>query len=318
MDRLRCLRIFSEVVRVESFVKAARNLSISKATVSKHVAWLEESIGAKLLNRTTTQLALTEAGRRVLDAADDMLDRYGQMEAEVRESISSLNGSVSIGTPLVFGVHYLMDVITDFNRRYPDIDVTVLLDDGRSDLVADGLDLSVRIAAALDDASYIACPLLTIPQVLVATPTYLARHGRPRTIQDLARHSCLVHPLKSPTGIWRFLGEYPEEVHVRSPIRSTIGDALRQAALMHVGISMHPYFTVSDDINAGLLEVVLPDCTPPPMDISIIYSHRKNIPVRVRHLLDFLKDWARNPPELLLPSAASARPGRGGRRVRRK
>jgi DNA-binding transcriptional LysR family regulator len=307
MDRLRCLQIFSEVARGASFVKAARNLTLSKATVTKHVAWLEASMGARLLNRTTTQVALTEAGRRVLEAAGEMLARYDAMESEVRDSVNLPRGSISIGAPPVFGAHHLMKVITEFTRLYPDIEVTICLDDGRADLVAEALDLSVRILSQLQDASYVAYPLMSVPQVLVAAPSYLRRHGTPRTIDELSSHSCLIHTLKSANGIWRFGGDDPRDIRIRGPVRSNIGDALKEAVLLGAGISMHPYFTVADDVKARRLKIVLPDCSPPPLEISVVYPQRRDMPLRVRTLLEFLKEWAKVPPDWLFPPRKQGR-----------
>lgn len=304
MDRLRCLQIFSEVARSGSFVRTAMKLSLSKGTVTKHVAWLETAIGAQLLNRTTKQVALTEAGSRVLEAAGQLLDRYDSMESEVRDSVRLPRGAIRVGTPPSFGTHHLMQVIARFTERYPDIEVTVLLDDGRADLVSEALDLSVRIASSLDDASHIALPLMKAPQVLVAAPAYLKRYGTPRGAPELMRHNCLIHTVKSSSSIWTFAGEPLVEVRVRGSVRSNLGDALKQAALLGAGISMHPYYMVSQELDAGLLEIVLPECVPQELDIHVVYSTRRNMPSRVRHLLDFLKEWARSPPAWSRPQAS--------------
>jgi DNA-binding transcriptional LysR family regulator len=295
MDRLRCLQVFSVVARGGSFVRAAQQLSLSKATVTKHVAWLEESMGVQLLKRTTKQVALTDAGARVLEAAAEMLERYEAMESEVRDSVRLPRGAIRIGTPPAFGTHHLTRVIAQFTARYPDIEVAIVLDDSRADLVGEALDLSIRIAAALPDASYVAQPLMKAPQLLVAAPAYLRTYGAPKKLEDLARHNCLVHTVKSGSGVWRFEGNPPGEVRVRGSIRSNLGDALKQSALLGVGISVHPTYMVAAEIEAGLLQVVLPDCVPEELDINVVFSTRRNMPLRVRHLLDFLKDWARRP-----------------------
>jgi len=313
MDRLRCLQIFSAVARGGSFVRAANQLSLSKATVTKHVAWLEESMGVQLLKRTTKQVALTEAGARVLEAAAEMLERYEAMESEVRDSVSLPRGAIRIGTPPAFGTHHLTRVIAQFTARYPDIEVAIVLDDGRADLVGEALDLSIRIAAALPDASYVAQPLMKAPQLLVAAPAYLRVLGAPKDLKELARHNCLVHTVKSGGGIWRFEGDPPCEVRVRGSMRSNLGDVLKQSALLGAGISMHPTYMVASEIQAGLLQVVLPEYVPEELDINVVFSTRRNMPLRVRHLLEFLKDWARRPQawtgvETAQAAARTARP----------
>lgn len=295
MDRLRCLQVFSAVARGGSFVRAAQQLSLSKATVTKHVAWLEASLGVQLLKRTTKQVSLTDAGTRVLDAAAEMLERYETMESEVHDSVRLPRGAIRIGTPPAFGTHHLTRVIAQFTNRYPDIEVAIVLDDGRADLVGEALDLSIRIAASLPDASYVAHPLMKAPQLVVAAPAYLQAHGAPRSIKELVRHNCLVHTVKSGSGVWRFAGDPPTEVRVRGSLRSNLGDVLKQSALLGVGISLHPTYMVAAEVQAGLLQVVLPACVPEALDINVVFSTRRNMPLRVRHLLEFLKDWARGP-----------------------
>lgn len=317
MDRLRCLQVFSEVARSQSFVRAAWKLSISKATVTKHVAWLENSMGSQLLNRNSKQVTLTDAGLRVLESAQELLERYERLETDVRDSVHLPRGSIRVGTPPAFGIHHLMPVVARFGKLYPDIETTVVLDDGRMDLLAEGLDLSIRIAPQLEDASYIAVPLMKAPQVLVASPDYLARAGRPKVPKDLQRHNCLVHTLKSSSGHWRFEGESPLEVRVSGTVRSNIGEALKKAAMLGAGIALHPYYMVSEELRAGTLEVVLPQYTPQELDIYSVFATRRNMPVRVRALLEFLKEWAAHPPSWALPQAepvpAAERPA-GARR----
>ena len=300
MDRLRCLQIFSEVARCGSFARAATQLSVSKATITKHVAALEATMGAQLLKRSSRQVALTEAGGRVLESARELLARYEAIESEVRDAVNLPRGAIRVGTPPSFGAYHLMRLVAEFTRRYPDIVVTVVHDDGRSDLLAEALDLSIRIAPSLQDASYVAHSLLKSPQVVVAAPGYLREHGRPARAVDLVRHNCLVHTVKSGSGVWKFEGQPPQEIHVRGTIRSNLGDALKQATLIGTGISVHPYYMVSDEIRSGALEALLPGEVPEAMDINVVYSTRRNMPVRVRHLLEFLKEWARVPPEWAL------------------
>ena len=319
MDRLSCLHVFSEVARCRSFVRAAWQLSLSKGTVTKQVAWLETRVGSQLLNRNSKQVTVTEAGARVLEGAQELLERYERLEADVRESVHLPRGTIRVGTPPAFGIHHLMPVVARFTERYPDIEVTVVLDDGRTDLLAAALDLSIRIAPKLEDAAYIAYPLMKAPLVLVAAPAYLKRAGIPATVKELHRHNCLVHTVKSAAGYWRFAGDPPEDVRVRGTVRSNIGEALKQAALLGSGIAVHPRYMVSEELRSGALQLVLPDRTPEELDIYAVFSTRRNMPVRVRALLEFLKEWAVNPPEWSLdaasPSEKTAAPVRGRKRA---
>ncbi len=298
MDRLRCLEIFGEVARGGSFTAAASHFGMSRAAVSKHVAWLERSLGAPLLARTTKHVGLTDAGRRVLDNAALLLERYEAIENDARDAMSAPRGVVRVGTPPSFGARHLVPLVAEFVALHPDIQVALELDDGRASLVADRLDLSVRIAPALDDAGFVAQALVEAPQLLVASPAYLERAGTPRSLAELERHDCLVHTLKAPTARWHFSGPEGEAwVRVRGPLRSNLGEALRGAALLGLGLSIHPSYMVADDIAAGRLRVVLPEHAPTRLDIHVIYSARRNQPQRVRVFLDFLRQWARRPPD---------------------
>ena len=296
--------MFAEVARSSSFTTAATRLAVSRASVTKHVAWLERSLGAQLLKRTTKQVGLTDAGLRVLENGLRLLERYEEMGADVRDANAEPRGVIRVGTPPSFGTHHLLPLLTAFADRYPDIQVSLALDDGRSNLVAEGLDVSVRIASGLEDASHVAMPLVKTPQVLVAAPAYLKRAGRPRTVQDLARHNCLVHTLKSPTHNWSFSGPNgSESVRVKGTLCSNFGEALQQAALQGHGMSIHPVYMVAADLEAGRLVRVLPSYVPALLDVFAIYSSRRNLPNRVQIFLQYLKEWARTPPDWAAPYA---------------
>lgn len=302
MDRLRCMEVFVEVARDGSFSGAARRLGISKGSVTKHVAWLEKALGARLLHRTTKQVGLTEAGESALRSGRQLLERYEEIEADLRGAVRQPRGVIRIGTPPSFGAQHLAPLVAAFTRRYPDIQIALMLDDGTANFIALGLDLSIRIAPPLDDASYIAQPLTKAPQVLVAAPAYLAKRGTPQTPAQLAQHNCLVHSLKSPTNRWHLAGpDGPVTVRVRGSMYSNLGEALKHAALLGHGISMHPYYMVSEELAAGTLQVVLPQYVPIGLDIYVIYSSRQNLPLRVRAFVEFLKDWAKTPPQWAVP-----------------
>jgi DNA-binding transcriptional LysR family regulator len=313
VDRLRCIEVFVEVARDGSFTSAARRLGISKATTTKHVAWLERSLGVKLLNRTTKDVGLTEAGAHALSQGKLLLDRYEEIGAGVRELIEKPRGIVRVGTPPSFGTHHLLPLVVGFTERYREIRIMLLLDDGSANLIAQGLDLSLRIGPAPEDAGHIAVPLTKAPQVLVASEAYLRTHGVPKTPADLASHNCLVHALKSPTNIWRFSGAAGEvSTRVNGTVCSNFGEALKHAALLGHGISMHPYYMVSDDLKAKRLVGVLPDYEPLELEIYVVYPTREHLPVRTRRFLDYLKRWAKTPPDWANPSSKKP-PARLGR-----
>ncbi len=317
MDRLRSMQVFLEVARRGSFAGAARHLGMSKASVTKQVASLERLLGARLLNRTTKSVGLTPAGVTALDGGKQVVQFFEQIETEVRDSVRAPRGVVRVGTPPAFGTHHLVPLIMAFTARHPEIQVALTLDVGSTDVIAEGLDLSVRIAPSLADSSYVAQPLARAPQVLVASPAYLDKRGVPAAVSQLARHNCLVHSIKSPTSIWRFSGpDGAASVRVSGSMFSNFGEALKHAAMLGHGIALHPYYMVSAEIQSGRLVVVLPAWEPESYEISVIYSSRQNLPVRVRRFVDFLKEWAETPPDWSAPMRAG-RPRSPSRRPAR-
>jgi DNA-binding transcriptional LysR family regulator len=295
MDRLRAIEIFAEVAKGRSFSSAAQRLGMSKGNVTKHVAWLEELLGAQLLTRTTKSVSLTDAGIMLLEDGQDLLDRFELVGEAVRGTVKAPKGTIRIGTPPSFGAVHLVPMVTSFLASHPGVQFAMHLDDGRVDIAGEGLDLSVRIAPSLKDTSLVAQKLGSVPQLLVASQAYLAAKGEPQTPEELSNHDCLVNALKSPTNFWTLTGpDDRKSVRVSGTMRSNFGEALRHAALLGCGISMHPTYMVADDIQAHRLKVVLPAYQPTGLDVYAMYPSRRNMPGRVRLFLEFLKDCFRN------------------------
>jgi len=298
MDRLRCFQVFLEVARVGSFGGAARQLDMSPASVTKHIATLEQALGARLLQRTTRSVSLTETGLRVLSNAKQLLERYENIEADVRESTEAVRGVIRVGTPPAFGAHRLAALVHAFTAEHPEVQVVLSLDVGESNVIAAGLDVTIRITHQIEDSTNIALPLTHAPQVMVAAPSYLKEHGVPRTLNELSQHNCLVHSIKSAMSLWRFDGPKGKvSVRVRGTLVSNFGEPLRESALQGRGISIHPYYMVSEDLAKGRLVSVMPAYKPESTDIYVVYSTREHLPHRVRRFITFLRDWAKTPPD---------------------
>lgn len=298
MDRLRALEIFIEVARGRSFTAAAHRLGMAKGNVSKHVNWLEKLLGVQLLNRTTKSVSLTEAGQSLLEGGQDLLDRFEEVAASVHGAVQAPMGTIRIGAPPSFGAVHLVPMITDFSTSYPDIEFALQLDDGNIDIAQEGLDLSLRIAPSLKDSSLVAQKLGSAPQLLVAAPSYLRSRGTPKSPDELAEHDCLVNVLKSPTNLWTLIGpDGRKQVRVTGAMRSNFGEALRHAALQGRGISMHPIYMVTHDIKQYNLKVVLPTWQPTGLDIYAVYASRRNMPIRVKLFLEFLRERLGNMPK---------------------
>jgi DNA-binding transcriptional LysR family regulator len=307
MDRLRCIEVFIEVAHAASFSAAAHRLGMSKGNVTKHVAWLEELLGAQLLTRTTKSVSMTEAGMALLDSGQTLLEQMSDIEAQMHNSVGGARGIIRVGTPPSFGAYHLVPVVAAFADQYPDMQVLLYLDDGSADLVAERLDLTIRIAPALKDTSYVAQKLARVPQVLVASPAYLARRGEPRHIDDLQQHDCLVNMTKTPNGVWLFDdANGSSSVRARGRVRANFGEALLRAAILGHGISMHPRYMVDDHVESGALRIVLPDTSPTELDIYAMYRGRRHLPSRIRTLLDFLRAWFGDEPRWSMARANSA------------
>ncbi|GAA4326608.1 LysR family transcriptional regulator [Pigmentiphaga soli] len=317
MDRLSSLRVFVEIARTGSFTATAKQLGMSKASVTKHLASLETALGTRLLMRTTRQIGLTDAGVAALASARQILDAFEVMEADVRDSTHCPRGIVRIGTPPSFGAHYLAPLAVSFTQSNPSIQVAILMDDGSANLVAQGLDLSVRIAPAPKDADYVAVPLAKAPQVAVASAAYLEKFGTPTVPADLGRHNCLLHTIKSPTGVWRFDGPDGETaVRVHGTYVSNLGEPLQYGAIHGHGISIHPYYAIDEELRAGRLIPLLPGYAPRSLDVFVVYSSRQALPMRVRRFLDHLREWAATPPSWSAATTALQAPRAAARRAR--
>ncbi len=305
MDRLKAIEIFAEVARGRSFTAAASRLGMAKGNVTKHVKWLEALLGAQLLSRTTKSVSLTEAGLSLLEGGQNLLDGFDVIEAAVRGAVTESKGTIRVGAPPSFGAVHLVPLVTAFSQAQPDIQFALHLDDGRVDIAGEGLDLSLRIAPSLKDTSLVALKLGSVPQLLVAAPSYLTARGKPQTPEDLVHHDCLVHALKAPTNFWVFTGpnnvmkgaaKSKYSVRVSGSMRANFGEPLRHAALLGHGISMHPNYMVAQDIKENRLRIVLPAYQPVRLDIYAMYPSRRNVPGRVRLFLEFLRErFASNP-----------------------
>ena len=291
MDRLRAIEIFTEVARGKSFTAAAQRLGMAKGNVTKHIKWLEETLEVQLLTRTTKSVSLTEAGLLLLNDGSQLLNNFEAIESQIRGAVGASKGLIRIGTPPSFGSAHLAPLITEFSELNSDIHFAMHLDDGRLDITGESLDLSVRIAPTLKDSSLVAQKLGSVPQLLVASERYLNARGTPKSLDDLVDHDCLINSLKSPTSYWSFTGSDGKiSIRVKGSIRANFGEPLRYAALLGHGISMHPNYMVSRDIEDKSLQIVLPQFQPIGLDIYAVYPSRQNMPGRVRLFIEYLKD----------------------------
>jgi len=296
MNLVECMEVFVEVAKGLSFSKAAKRLGVSPSVVSKKIVWLETEFATSLLNRNTRRVSLTESGTVLLQNADTLMHAMKDLKDLVRSPVQRASGRIRVGSPPSFGAIHLVPVVQDFLRAWPDVQVSLLLDDGGSDLIAENIDLSVRIAPRLHDTSQIAYKIAVVPQLLVATADYLAHHGRPQRPKELAQHNFLTHQLKATTGNWLFTNQEGElhTVHVRGDFDSNLGEAILNLVKHHHGISMHPRYMVDDDVRDGTLEVVLPQYRCEDLNIYAIVQSKRYLPFKVRLFVDHLRTCFRN------------------------
>jgi len=297
--------IFAKVAYSGSFSRAAEELGLSKATVSKAVSRLELNLATPLFHRTSRRMSLTESGRAALERAERILAEGEAVEAEVRAQSATPQGLVRMAAPMSFGIAHVAPALPDFFALYPDVSIELAFSDAVVDLVSENFDLALRIAT-LSDSSLIAKRLCSVRILLVGSPGYFKRHGRPKHPKDLTNHRALFYTLAGSRDAWRFQhkrhGEY--SVVVPSPLRVNNADALMPALLGGFGLALQPEFLVWRELASGALESVMTDWSAPSIALHLMTPPSTIRPARVQVLMDFLSQrfplapWAAQKPKL--------------------
>jgi DNA-binding transcriptional LysR family regulator len=283
------LAIFAKVVELRSFAAAASELALSKATVSKAVSRLEGRLGARLFNRTSRRLALTDAGQKLSERATRLLADGEAAESETLAQSVAPRGLVRLAVPMSFGIMAVAPILPEFLKQYPDISIDLHLSDAMVDLIGEGFDAALRIAS-LPDSSLIARRLCAMPRHTVASPAYLKRHGRPTHPMHLAQHKCLGYAYLTTPGVWHYTNSAGEQASVRpaGPLRVNNGEALMPALLAGLAIADLPEFIVADAIASGEVEVILKGWKQTEGAVHLVTPPGAPRPARVAALTDFL------------------------------
>jgi len=284
------LKAFITVVETGGFNRAADQLEASAAAVSRRISGLEGALGVKLLHRTTRQIDLTEAGRQFYTDVVNIIESLEQAEEKIQTGRETIKGNLRIAAPLSFGIDCIAPILPNFMKRHPELKVHLQLEDRFTDLVAEGIDVAIRIGS-LKDSTLVATRLASIPMIFCASAEYLASHGEPEIPEDLSAHECLHYSLLSTRENWTFsTGDDAPDVEISGPLSTNNGDVLKEAAIQGLGITGTPTFIVEDALEDGRLKAILTDYNPEPLGLYAVRPSRHFTPARVRALIDYLKE----------------------------
>ncbi len=293
-DRLTDMRVFTRVARLGSFAAAARELRLSTTAVSRRVSELEESLGARLLRRTTRRLSLTEEGTAYLERCERVLEEIDDLESTVADQRSSPRGRLRITTGVSFGQEQIVPLLSELLSRHPELVVDLELADRYVDLVADGIDVAIRIGR-LPDSSLVARRLATCRFVLCAAPAYVERAGSPVVPEDLSAHACIVD--RNTPRAWEIhSGSVLHRIVPDGPLHVNSAHAVRDAALAGMGIALAPTFVVGRSLVSRDLVEVLPGCTVADSAVYAVYPPSRHLSTKVRVFVDHVMEYIGDPP----------------------
>jgi DNA-binding transcriptional LysR family regulator len=298
MDTLVGMRVFAKVVETESFAEAARRLKLSPAMVTKHIQRIEGRIGARLLNRSTRRLSLTEAGAEYHRRCISVLAAFDEAESLASDLGRLPRGRLRISAPDNFGPTVLWPIVSKFMQRYPDIQVDLVLTDRLVDLIDEEMDLAIRLLARPADSSLVARKLAVSTLVVCASPGYLRKAPPLRTPDDLAAHRCLVYGRGTKHDGWTFArGGRSQVVKVPVALQSNQIRMLCRAALDGAGIVMQPSFNLWPHLASGELTRVLGEWSAGALHVFAVFPSRSFLPAKTRLFIDFLTSHFPNDPD---------------------
>jgi DNA-binding transcriptional LysR family regulator len=289
------MKIFIEVAEAGSFTAAALELDATTGYVSRTVSELEARLRTRLLNRTTRRIALTEAGERYLNRCREILASIDDAEAEASDAHATPSGTLRVHAMSSIGQNYVVPAIAAYQQHYPQVSVELTLSQNVPDLLEEGYDVALRVSPdALPDSNYISRELGAVHGILCASPAYLASHGVPKTVDDLAQHACLQVSLPIfPANSWRFVG--PDgEVEFRLPqqrFKVNVPDAMAVALHEGMGIGALPTLAARTPIRNGTLVRVLPGYRLQTLRIYAVYASRQYLDAKITTWVEFLRDW---------------------------
>jgi DNA-binding transcriptional LysR family regulator len=288
MDTLLSLKVFLRIAEEGSLTAAGEKLGLSRALVSKHLKYLESSLGTRLLNRTTRRLSLTEAGRSFYERCVQAAADIDEAMRCAGDSTARPRGTLRLNCGHTFGRRYLAPALGDYLAAHPEVRVDLTLNDRFVDIVEEGFDLAIRIGR-LEESSLVARRLAATRLILCASPDYLRRRGAPREPADLARHDCLTYAYDPEPGVWSFRRNgQSSRVKVTGRLHANDGETLLQAALAGHGLIVLPTFLAAEALGRGVLLPLLDAWESDELGIYAVYPSRRHLSAKVRTFVDFL------------------------------
>lgn len=289
MDRWTEIELFVQVAELGSLSRAAESLGLSNAAASRHLAALEERLAARLVQRNTRRLFLTEVGEAFYRRCKPLLGELREAESAVNEAVLKPTGLLRVTASLSFSMIVIAPLLPAFTERYPDLRVEIVVSNRYTDLLESGIDVAIRTREFEVDSAITVRRLAETKRVLAASPQYLQRHGAPRTPDELANHRLLIYNLAHHPEQLRFTRNGAvTSVPVQGLLEANDGQVLRAAALKHLGILVQPMYILHEDVVAGRLVPVLQEWELPRLTINVAYPTRRHLPAKVRCLVDFL------------------------------
>ena len=282
------MAIFARVVEAGSFSEAARRMATSRSAVSKAVAKLEKEFGARLLNRTTRYLSLTEIGAAVSEHCSRMVNEAEQAEKLVNSLTTEPRGLLRVSASVAFGTLHIAPALAVFLARYPEIRIDMTITDRWVDLAEEGYDIAIRVIGD-PPPNWVARKLAPVRRKLCATPGYFHQRGTPQSPADLVHHNCLDYTRSGEQGHWRFTGPGGEtSIPVNGPLHVDDDEALSQAVLGGLGIGLLPTFIIGKDLQRGKLQAALSEYIPVERHVYAMYLPTRHLPSKARVFIDFL------------------------------
>ncbi|MFU8789045.1 MAG: LysR family transcriptional regulator [Methylobacter sp.] len=288
MATLTNMQVFCRIVELGTFAAVAREMNLSAMMISKYMAQLEESLGVALLNRTTRQLSMTEAGKVYYYRSKQLLDDFAELEEYTSQLGRQVKGTLKISAPIDFGGLYMVPAIDAYQRAYPKVKILMTLHNSQVNLSEGHFDLSILVTNDLD-LGVVARKIAQTRLCTYASPCYIAEYGEPKTIDDLSSHRCL-HYMDTPHKDYWLFNVAGEEVKIKTSwhFASNNGRALCQAATLGMGITQAPDLSVMNYLEQGKLVEILPDFRIPSLDIYATYLQRRFLPAKLATFVDFL------------------------------